>query len=78
MKEAEEHNVEQKQGPKRRGRRGKWWILLVVLLVAAGIAAAFYFRGPGLNEQLEKLKVSGTNGVSLSKIVAFLYGFQDF
>ena len=61
MKEAEEHKVEQKQGPKRPRRRGKWWILLVVVLVVAVIAAVFYFRRPGVNEQLRILaSESGT------------------
>jgi len=55
MKEAEGNEVEEVRGSERGGRRGKWRILLVVVLVVGAIAAVFYFRGPGIGEQLRDL-----------------------
>jgi hypothetical protein len=45
MKEAEEQNVEQAQGPKRPRSRGRLWIVLVAVLVVGARFALMILPG---------------------------------
>lgn len=55
MNEAEVNEVGQVRGAGRRGCGGKLRILLVMVLGVGAIAGVFYFRGPGVGEQLRAL-----------------------